>query len=225
MLLLALDTATPDTVVGVRAGDGTVLGATHVPAAGERPGHASQVLGLAAGLLDRLGATFAELDRVGVGVGPGTFTGLRIGVATGRGLAQSARAELVAVHTPAALAAGARDAAGPGRAVLACLDARRGEAFVTASRGGELLLGPRAAGPDALADLADPGALAVGGGALRFRAALEAAGHEVPPDDSPLHHVEPAALVALAADADPAAREDLLPDYVRAPDAVRADRR
>ena len=98
------------------------------PAPGERPGHAAQLLPLAGALLDRAGLRFGDLDRIGVGVGPGTFTGLRIGVATARALAQGSGAEVAAVSTLAALA----EASGHDGPVLAVLDARRGEAFAAA---------------------------------------------------------------------------------------------
>jgi tRNA threonylcarbamoyladenosine biosynthesis protein TsaB len=222
--LLALDTATPDTVVGLWTGEGPVTERRHTPAPGARPGHVEEVLGLARELLADAGLSFRDLDRIGVGVGPGTFTGLRIGVASARALAQAAGAELVPVSTLQALCAGAD--AGE-RAVLACLDARRGEAFVAGWRGGERLLAPSAMRPDdlgalaaALADVGGrPGALAAGDGAVRFRDELERAGAHVPADDSTLHRVSAIQVCRLGAAAEPAARDALLPDYRREPDA------
>ena len=113
--------------------------------------------------------------------------------------------------------------------MLACLDARRGEAFVAAWRGGERLLAPaaRAAGAARRAGRTRraarrrrPGPLAAGDGAIRFREQLEPAGFEVPADGSPLHRVRADALCRLALAATPVAREALVPEYVRAPDAV-----
>lgn len=216
MIVLAFDTATPDTVVAVQAGeDADVVERRHTPAPGERPGHASQLLPLAREALAETGRTFADVDRIGVGVGPGTFTGLRIGVATARSLAQATGAELAAVTTLRVLAAGA----GLDRPVLAVLDARRGEAFIGAWRGDEELLAPQAVAPTDLGALAPPGALAAGDGAVRFREHLELAGVEVPVDGSPLHHVGGRALCRLARAAPPADRDALVPEYVRAPDA------
>jgi tRNA threonylcarbamoyladenosine biosynthesis protein TsaB len=223
--VLALDTATPDTVVGLLSGGGPVAERRHVPAPGERPGHVEELLGLAQELLADAGLSWPDVDRIGVGIGPGTFTGLRIGVASARALAQAAGAELVPVSTLEALSAGAGLA---DRAVLACLDARRGEAFVAAWRGGARLLSPAAVPPGALGALAgglrtDPGGprpLAAGDGAIRFREQLEPAGFEVPADGSPLHRVRADALCRLALAATPVAREALVPEYVRAPDAV-----
>jgi tRNA threonylcarbamoyladenosine biosynthesis protein TsaB len=226
MRVLAFDTATPETVVGL-TGAGAPLVARHAPAPGERPGHARQVLELSRSLLAEAGIGWSDVDRIGVGVGPGTFTGLRIGVATARALAQSSGAALVGVSTLEALARGARSDgpaseqpwSGP---VLAVLDARRGEAFVGAWDGAELLRGPLAAAPGAVVVEADAGRgdwLAVGDGALRFREELRAPHVTVPADDSPLHRVSGAALCGLAADGRPGEVAALVPDYVRAPDA------
>ncbi len=217
-MILGLDTATPATAVAVLPDVGEPVELRHEPAAGERPGHATQLLPLARRALSAAGATFADVRRIGVGVGPGTFTGLRIGVATARALAQATGAELAAVSTLAALA----EAAGSDRAVLAVLDARRGEAFAAAYHAGERLVAPVAIDPDELADLADPALapwLAVGDGAVRFRDRLEPAA-EVPADPSALHRVSALAVCRLAGAARTVDRDALLPDYVRAPDAV-----
>lgn len=229
MIVLAMDTATADTSVGLLSDtDGLplALARRHEPAAGERPGHAEQLLGLAGDVLHEAQLTWGAVDRVAVGVGPGTFTGLRIGIATARGLAQAAGAQLAAVSTLQALAAAADD--DPGRAVAAIVDARRREVFVGVWRGAEQLVRTQAVAPDRVGDLlagtGDEPALAVGDGAIRYREAL--AGHaEVPADDDPRHRVDGLALCRLARHAPSADRDSLLPDYVRAPDAVRtADR-
>ena len=199
MIVLAFDTATADTVVGL-TGAGEAIELRHEPAPGERPGHATQLLPLCRAALEQAGLAWHEVDRVGVGVGPGTFTGLRIGVATGRALAQSSGAELAAVSTLRALAANLDDA-------FPVIDARRGEAFVLVDGA------PRAVRPAELAALAG-GRVAIGDGALLYRDQLERVA-----DDAGLHHVHGAALCALAQAADPISRDELLPDYVREPDA------
>jgi tRNA threonylcarbamoyladenosine biosynthesis protein TsaB len=223
-MILALDTATAATVVGVAAPDGTLLTQRrHDPAPGERPGHTTQLLPLAQQALAEAGGAWAAITRIGAGVGPGTFTGIRIGVATARALAQGLDAETVAIPTLDALALGAAGAVGQGN-VLAILDARRGEAFVAAfAAGGARLLGPEAWPPEQLARVPGlaPGAwAAVGDGAIRFRAELEAVGVAVAPDDADLHRVSAGPLCRLAAEAHPVARDALVPEYVRAPDAV-----
>lgn len=215
-VLLAFDTATPATVVAAARDGGPPVLRRHDPAAGERPGHATQLLPLVHAALADLGATAADVTRLGVGVGPGSFTGLRIGVATGRGLAQATGAPAVPVGTLHALAA-----ARPDGAVLAVLDARRGEAFAAAWRDGEPVLEPVAVPPERLAALARthaPGGRAVGDGAVRFRSFLEPEGVQVAPDDADEHRVDGGALCALAAAGAAVPREALVPHYVRLPD-------
>ncbi|HEX5147030.1 MAG TPA: hypothetical protein VFV85_08410, partial [Conexibacter sp.] len=142
---------------------------------------------------------------------------------------------LVGVSTLRSLAAGAGDAAAGAPAVVAVLDARRGEAFAAAWAGGEAgrsgatpLLEPAALDPQALADAVaalPAGALALGDGAVRFRDELEAAGAVVPADGSPSHRVDAAVHARLAAAQEPDARDAVLPAYLRLPDAELALRR
>ena len=225
MNLLAFDTATPATVVALSSG-GAVEQARHEPAAGERPGHASQVLPLALGLLDSAGIGFSDLDRIGVGTGPGTFTGLRIGVATARALAQASGAELTGVSTLRALALAADPQAPDGAGVLAVVDARRSEVFAAGWRDGEARLAQVALAPAALAERLRAGGerwLAVGDGAVRFRQDLKAAGCVVAPDRSALHGVSAGTICRLALEAPQATARDLVvPDYLRPPDAARS---
>jgi tRNA threonylcarbamoyladenosine biosynthesis protein TsaB len=199
VIVLAFDTATADTVVGL-SGAGETVELRHEPAAGERPGHAEQLLPLCRAALAQAAIDWPQVERIGVGVGPGTFTGLRIGVATGRALAQSSGAEVAPVSTLRALAANLDDA-------FPIIDARRGEAFVLVD--GE----PRTATPEELAALA-AGRTAIGDGALLYADRLADVAQ-----DPELHHVRGAALCALAAAVDPISRDELLPDYVREPDA------
>jgi tRNA threonylcarbamoyladenosine biosynthesis protein TsaB len=217
--LLAFDTATPATVVGLAVGGDEVIEARHDPAPGERPGHGPRVLELVDEVMGKAGAGWED-------VGPGSFTGLRIGIATARGLAQARGLKLAAVSTLEALAGGA--AGLPDVAtVLALVDARRGEAFAAAFAGGEAIAGPAAVPGDELAAFAAglPGpVLAVGDGAIRFRAQIEPAGPVVPPDGDPLHAVGARQLCRLAAAAPAGPPDAVLPQYLRLPDAER-DRR
>ena len=107
MIALGFDTATPSTAVGLRLADGTTLTARDDPGLGERPGHATRLLAMADELLAEAGVAWSALDRIAVGLGPGRFTGLRVGIATARGLAQSLSVELVGVSSLMALAANA----------------------------------------------------------------------------------------------------------------------
>jgi len=218
MIVLAMDTATPSTVAGVLLGDGRVIEARDDPPPGSRGEHASRLLVLVERALEEGGIAWDQVDRIAVGAGPGGFTGLRIGIATARALAQARSLPLVPVSSLAALAAGA-DADG---AVAAVIDARRGEAFAGVWAGDRELLAPVALAPEALAErlraLAVP-VQAVGDGAVRFRSELEAAGVAVPVDGSAVHRIAAAPLCRLGAAGEPAERDRLLPDYRREPDA------
>jgi tRNA threonylcarbamoyladenosine biosynthesis protein TsaB len=213
VIVAGFDTATAATAAAVLLDDGSVRELRHDPAPDERPGHAAHLLPMVERVLADAGLVWPDVGRLAVGVGPGGFTGLRIGIATARGIAQAApHLELVAVSTLQALAAP------HGGLVAAVLDARRGEAYVACWRDGEPS-GPVAAlAPERLGEL-EEGLLAVGDGAVRFRAHLERAGATVPPDASPVHRVSAAQICRLGAAGRPVARDALVPDYVREPDA------
>lgn len=212
-MILVFDTATAATVVacGDNRGEAARL---HLPQAGERPGHTAQLLTLAFDALAECDVAFGDVDRVGVGVGPGSFTGLRVGVSTARSLALATGAELVAISSLEALAWPHRP-----DPVTAVIDARRGEAFVASYENGACTRGPEAITASALPGLDGQG-LAVGDGAVRYRAELEAAGFDVPGADAPDHVMGSPALLALAAAAIAVNIDSLIPDYVRVPDAT-----
>lgn len=228
MIVLGFDTATPATAVALldAARPGEAAERRHEPVAGGRPGHASHLLALAAELLGDYGLRFGDVDIVAIGLGPGTFTGLRIGVASARALAQSTGARLVGVSTLRALAVAAEPAAPAGTGVLAVLDARRGEAFAAGWRGGRPVLEQVALAPARLARrvAAEGGPwMAVGNGALRFREDLERAGCTVPAEESEQHGVRALAVCRLALESPQGTERDLVvPDYLRPPDAVPA---
>jgi tRNA threonylcarbamoyladenosine biosynthesis protein TsaB len=243
MRIVAFDTATNATTVALwDPGAGLELELRDDPAPGERPGHATRLLPMLADLLERAGGGWEAVERIAVGTGPGTFTGLRIGVATARALARAREIPLVGVSSLEALAAGASGAATEGanptegatadtRTVLAVIDARRGEAFAAAWREGTRELEARALRPEALAleagrlaALHDEDPLAVGDGALRFREQLEVGGAEVPPSDSRLHRITAIQHCRLAAGVSATGPAEVEPAYLRVPDAEIAYR-
>jgi tRNA threonylcarbamoyladenosine biosynthesis protein TsaB len=216
--VLGFDTATPATSVCLLRDDGA--GFEIVPAPEElttAPAHGSELLPGIADVMGRAGVSFEELSAIAVGVGPGTFTGLRVGIATARGLAHAHGLRLHPVSSLAALAAGIH---APQR--LALIDARRGELFAALhSEDGELWP-PLVSSPEALAARIREAAVnpvAAGDGAVRFREVLEAAGVRVEPDGSQAHAVRGLHVCRLATAVAPVPPEAVLPDYLRAPDA------
>jgi tRNA threonylcarbamoyladenosine biosynthesis protein TsaB len=192
MLILAFDTAT-DVATSALVSDGEVLG--------ERTSRAVTVLEDVDALLRQAGAHTRELEGIAVGIGPGSFTGVRIGLATARGLALALSVPVAGVSTLDALAAGA-----PG--AVPVIDARRGEVFV-------LLEEPRVLTPDQL-ELTS-GTVCVGSGAVRYRSVLEAAGGQSPPDQDDRHVPRARFHAALAREFGPA--EAVEPMDLRVPDA------
>jgi tRNA threonylcarbamoyladenosine biosynthesis protein TsaB len=222
--ILAFDTATRATTVALSGTSRGVLESRDDPAPGERPGHVSRLLPLIAEVLGRGQLEFADLERIAVGVGPGSFTGLRIGIATARALASAASCPLVGVSTLRSLALEAEAApeAEGVDAVAAILDARRHEVFGAVWRldGGEVIA-PRAVAPLELSEslrYSRLRLLAVGDGAVEFRGVLERSGALIPPDESTLHRVTAAAHLRLAEQLPPASPDQIQPEYLRAPD-------
>jgi tRNA threonylcarbamoyladenosine biosynthesis protein TsaB len=196
MLTLAFDTAT---------GTATVALVRDADVIGERTGRASEVLAEADELLLEAGARPGDLDLLAVGVGPGSFTGVRIGLAAARGVGLAVDVPVAGVSTLEALSAGS-----PGS--VPAIDARRGELFTLVS--GQV----RCLAPDALE--VDEGRTYVGDGAVRYRAEIERRGGVVPPDGSELHLPRARFHALLAGAGGPA--ELVEPVYLRAPDAERA---
>jgi tRNA threonylcarbamoyladenosine biosynthesis protein TsaB len=222
-LVVGFDTATDDVAVALTQ-DGATLDERLQAAANEgRPRHATMLLSELESLVEHAGG-WGPVGLIGVGVGPGSFTGLRIGLATARALGQALEKPVAPVGTLAALARGIAERSGAeGRPVLAVLDARRGQAFA-ALHGpeGEELWPPLVAAPAELAErvAALSGApLCAGSGALRFRGELEAAGAEVLSDTEPGHRVSARHVCLLAEVGKPARPESIEPIYLRPPDA------
>jgi tRNA threonylcarbamoyladenosine biosynthesis protein TsaB len=197
VLILAFDTAT-NVATSALVEDGETLG--------ERVGLPGRLLEDVHVLLDEADAEPTELNGIVVGTGPGSFTGLRMGLAAARALALALDVQVGGVPTLDALAAGA-----PG--ALPVIDARRKEVFTVVD--GE----PVAIAPDRLGNAVLQGRVGVGDGAVRYREVLEAAGAEVPPDGSPLHVPHARLHARIVERFEPA--ELVEPIYVRRPDADR----
>ena len=219
--ILGFDTATADAAVAVTVGDEVISERRAAPGQGGRPRHAETLMAEVDAAVVAAGG-WERIDRIAVGIGPGTFTGLRVGIATARALAQARGLPTVPVSSLEALARGIGERV-PGRPRLALIDARRGEVFAALlAPSGERLLAPVAIEPAALARrLADlPGApVAAGDGSLRFRQQLESAGVEVLPEADPAQRMAGRHICALAAAIEPRPVTEVNPAYLRRPDA------
>lgn len=165
------------------------------------------------------------VESIAVGIGPGSFTGLRVGIATALALAASTGLRARGVCTLDALGLGLAEADERGSNRLAVLDARRNEVFAALyAPGGERLWEPFVSLPaelaERLAELPDP-PLAGGSGALRFRNELASHGVEIPDDAEPVHRVAARHLCAVAAAGNAGGDARLAPIYLRPPDAER----
>jgi tRNA threonylcarbamoyladenosine biosynthesis protein TsaB len=196
MLVLAFDTAT-DVATCALVWDGEVLG--------ELTTRPVTVLEAADALLRRGGVRPERLEGIVVGRGPGSFTGVRLGLASARTLSFALDVPIAGVSTLDALAAGA-DGAQP------VIDARRREVFTLVEGS------PHVLPPGELA--VRPGVQLVGDGAIRYRTVFEAAGAEIPPDEDERHVPRARFHAALARDF--GAPEAVEPIYLRVPDAERS---
>src|SRR3989449_2444300 len=176
MRVLAIETATPAQSVALLDEDRLLAEASY-DAKGSRGG---LVLPTVDHVLRKAGVAAKDLDAVAVSIGPGSFTGLRVGLATAKGLALGTGAAVVGVSTLEALAAGYEPAAEI--TICTLLDAYRGEVYLAVfkRRAGRLerlhadaVLAPETV-KEALADVEQPVHL-IGNGAARYRRQLEAA--------------------------------------------------
>ena len=256
MNVLGLDTSTAATSACVLLGDGRSFEAGPAPAPIPEPGqaagrgaHASELMPAVADAMERSGLDWPDLHAIAVGVGPGTFTGLRIGIATARALARSTGLDLRPVSSLEALAYGIAEepaAPSPGAPAeappelspepppgglrvetgawprLPVIDARRGQVFAALFEDGGAGWSPFVAEPSELAERVRAAGLtprAAGDGSIRFRGVLEAAGIRVEPDASRAHTVRALHVCRLAAAVPSTPPEAVLPEYLRLPDA------
>jgi tRNA threonylcarbamoyladenosine biosynthesis protein TsaB len=236
MAVVGFDTATADTAVCAWRG-GEILHEELLGLAPDgSPRHSTALLAEIERAVAAAGG-WGEVERLAVGLGPGSFVGIRIGIATARGLAASTGLPVTGVCTLDALGRALNEpippSAVPFRHIaakrnsgsLAVLDARRGEVFAALySPGGERLWEPLVAAPEELAERvgalpAPP--LAVGSGAVRFRQELASRGVEIPGDADPVHRVAARHVCALAEGVPGGDGGGLEPIYLRPPDAQR----
>lgn len=207
MRILALDTCLPATSAAVLDGE-AVLAARSEPMA---RGHQERLAMLVGELMEEAGLKFADLERIGVTVGPGSFTGLRVGLAFAKGLSSALSIPVVGVGTLEAMGA-----AVPGLCAAA-IDARRGQLYLQVFEDGRALMAPDALPVGtAAARLIELGAgrtvTLVGSGAALLAPALPAAA--LWPSETP----DPVVVARLAARG-PAPAAPPRPLYLRAPDA------
>ena len=211
MRLLAIDTASEACSVGIVVGERTVLRTENAGRA-----HAERLMGMIEAAAGEAGLTVSDIDRIAVTVGPGSFTGVRIGIAAARGLALVTGAEMVGISTLAVHAEDARTTAGA-LPVLAVIVAGRGELYgAVYEADGHETSPPRAASAQTFAALVAADTVLAGSGADLIVAALPmdlrpAIAHRAAAPDI-------AALCRLGLSAAPQ-REPPRPLYLRAPDA------
>ena len=175
MILLAIDTAASLCAACVHdSATGMELG-REVLDIGK--GHAERLIGVIESALGRAGLAYADLDRVGVSIGPGSFTGVRVGVATARGLALALSIPAIGVNTLEALAAEVH-AGFPDKRILAAIDGRRGDLYcaVYAPDGSVLSRAAAISTADAVSLARRHGAALTGNGADAILAAADGNG-------------------------------------------------
>lgn len=220
MIVLGVDTGGGACSVALWR-DGAVLAHECRPMA---RGHAELLVPMIAAAAERAGIALDAIDLYGVTIGPGAFTGLRIGIATVAGMALASGRPIVGVDSFVAHAAAVPAGGRAGRTVLVAIDSRRAELFVRTFHAD---LTPASAGdwlaPAALPRWLPPGPLLVVGDAAGTAAAALDGRPETVVDPAGDRAVDPGVVAALAAaDAGRATREPPAPAYLRPPDAIPA---
>lgn len=209
MIVFALDTCLGACSAAVLDGGRVLAAASEAMERGQQERLGPLVLDV----VERAGVGWRAVERVAVTVGPGSFTGLRVGLAFAKGVGLARGVPVVGIGTLAALAA----SAGAGGRVLAAVDAKRGQVWMQAFGDGVALGPPEApdapeAGARAAALVGDGPVTVVGSGAALVAGALPGA------TVSALAAPHPVAIARLGSMADPA-KAPPVPIYLRAPDA------
>ena len=220
MKLLAIDTSTMSCSVALMS-DARLL-AESVFTAGKT--HSVSLMPMIVQLLDRCDCHALDVDAIGVTRGPGTFTGLRIGISTVKGLCLPTRASVVGVSSLAALA---YPLTGSNRPVVAMIDARRQEVYWAQFQMGknrlEMTTPVSLSAPEKVVDDLPQDALLVGSGALLYRSLFETRCPFVAVADPSQHMIRGASVGMLALER--LARHEvdsidtLEPEYIRKSDA------
>jgi len=212
VLVLGIETATAQ-VGAALVDESGLVGSFHVT---RDRRHAETLVPAIRQLLETCSVELADIEAIGVDVGPGLFTGLRVGLATSKSMAFALQIPMVAVTSFEALASETRWCDAP---VVAVIDARRGEVFHQSFREGEALGEPGVATPETIRDGLDADAVLIGDGAIRYAAVFET--HKVASTI-----VYPAAgavgryCFARAVAGQVVSHDRVAPMYLRRPDAV-----
>jgi tRNA threonylcarbamoyl adenosine modification protein YeaZ len=214
MRVLAIDTALAACAAAVLDTAGST--AVHESLAMQR-GHAEAVMPLVARVMERAGLAFSDLDRIAVTTGPGSFTGLRVGIAAARGLGLAAAKPVVGLTTLSAYAA-PLIAADDSMAVVSAIDARHDHVYLQVfGPGGRSIVSARLSPVSEALRLAAIRSARLAGNAAALMAAAWPQGERPPTAvvDRPAPDIEWVARLGAAADASASPK----PRYLRAPDA------
>jgi tRNA threonylcarbamoyl adenosine modification protein YeaZ len=216
MRLLAIDTALAACAAAVLETGQGLVASESVPMA---RGHAEALLPLVARVMKQADVAFSELDRIVVTTGPGSFTGVRVGLAAARGFGVATGLPVVGISTLPVYAAPYLGAADNNRPVIAAIDARHAQVYLQVfGAGGQTLVSPR------LAPLSDAIRAASSASACLVGSAAQAVADAMP-STAPAPHVvdaQPApdiVWVARIGAVTPETDTAPHPQYLRAPDA------
>jgi tRNA threonylcarbamoyladenosine biosynthesis protein TsaB len=216
MILVAVDTSTTSCSVALFSDEHLLAETTFT--SGKT--HSRHLMSMIQGLLGRCECHVSDIDAIGVARGPGTFTGLRIGISTVKGLAAATRAQIVGVSSLAALAS---PLMGGGQMVVAMIDARRGEVYHAHYRDDIEVAPVSVSSPEDAAEKLPADAVLVGSGALLYTGFFNARCPHIRIADRTQHVIRAASVGRLAIarilkdDVDTI--DALVPEYIRKSDA------